>query len=133
MVEEDVRRSRKYEKKIIGDVVGKRYDDVKKKMVRSERNYMINAVAIENEIKLLINDVGSFGIIYYIIFAKELIKMRERHAGYVLLDEVRILREKWEARGLDRERLKRIEMLYIPRYCVIARFDVGRFNINCFE
>ena len=130
------RRISKYEKKISGDLAKERYDSEKKEMVRLERKYFAEAVDIELKIKGMLSNVGSLAIIYYIIFAKELIKIIKTHSSSTQLKEAEILQEKWKRRGLNSENLIKIKQLLIPSYtpviCEVAKFDVGKFDVNCF-
>jgi len=125
-------RSDKFEKKISGDIAKQRYDAQKEYMTRKEKVYFADAVATENKIKEVLNDVGSFEIVYYIIFAKELQKLKRKHSEATLMQEVGVLERKWEIRGLNIDNLVKVKELYVPILLNVCRFDVGKYDKNLY-
>jgi len=72
-------------------------------------------VRIENEVKQMASGINQ---VYYIIFAKEVVKAAKKHKGETLIGELEILQDKWSGRGLDVEIMNKIKKYYVPSYKV---------------
>ena len=121
-------RERKFEAKISGELMGSQFDIQKSEMVRKQKEYFINAVKIETDVKSLLSSESSHNIIYYIIFGKQLVKLMRLHSAGTLNEELCALIRKWQIRGLDRVKLNSVRSLFLPgaEYCGICfRFDVS--------
>jgi len=93
------RRIRKYDAKVGGMVIPGQEERFRGKMQRQ--------VDLENMVRQIIGfDINR---VYYIIFAKELNKMMEKHKGSTLTDEADIMQSKWYNRGLDNDKLNEIK------------------------
>jgi len=99
MVRPSTYRTTKYDKKIIGRVLpgqSGRFGAAIGKQVE-----------IENIIKPLIG--FDINLPYYIIFGKELYKLRMTHGADIVANEVCILEDKWKSRGLAEATLREVE------------------------
>ena len=127
-------RLEKYKKKYTATEVGKSYHAVKDLAVEKERIAFPEQVEIELKVKSIINGCPVLYISQYIIFGKEINKLKKKHDGVALFNELRILDEKWHRRGLNGSLLSEIKDFYVPNYlaATLCRFDVGRFDVNTF-
>lgn len=116
MKRDEGKRIKKYTKKIDGEVIKRRAEELRREMERKQKEHFEKAVKIENEVKKILEGESTLNIIYYIIFAKELEKLKEKYGGETLMKEVEILGNKWEKRGLDVLKLEQIKTYYIPSY-----------------
>ncbi|MBA7658700.1 hypothetical protein ES703_66659 [subsurface metagenome] len=68
----------------------------------------------------------------------EIYSKQKKFKAQTLLNELKILDDKWERRGLNETLLNNIKRFYVPTYPplppppVVCRFDVGRFDVNAF-
>ena len=136
MVKSDIQRAEKFEKKISGDVRKQRYDSQKKQMDRLEANASEDLMRIELQIKNMVQGEPALYLPYYIIFAKVIYRLQNKFKGQNLINELEVLQGKWERRGLNINLLNEIKHFYVPSYipfvCITAKFDVGKFDVNCF-
>jgi len=123
-------RYERYEKKIISDVIKNRIENQKKEMVRKEKDYFPKAEEIENKIKILCKEANSLQIVYYIIFAKEIMKLLGKHKTTTMLEELEILQQKWELRGLDELLMERIKENFVPMY---VPDNIFKLNISLLD
>lgn len=110
------KRAEKYAAKISGDVRKQRYDAQKKRMVELETIASADMEKIELEVKSMVQGQPALYLPYYMIFAKEIYSKKKKHQGQALINELNILDEKWNRRGLDWQTLETIKNFYIPIY-----------------
>jgi len=116
MVKLDIQRAEKFEKKISGDVRKFLYDSQRKNMIDLEIRAEIDMEKIELKIKSMAQGYPALHLPYYIIFAKEIYSKKKKLGGQTLINELRILEDKWERRGLDFTLLEEIKNFYVPAY-----------------
>ena len=109
-------RIEKYKAKIDGNVRKQRYDSQKENMVELETQASADLEKIEIQIKSMVQDQPALYLPYYIIFAKEIYSKRKKFSGLTLVNELKILDEKWNRRGLDWITLENIKNFYVPAY-----------------
>lgn len=130
------KRIEKWAKKLSGENRKRLYDSQKNTMVRLESKAEEDLVNIEISVKSIIQGCPHLYIPYYIIFGKEIYRLKNKFKGQTLINELEILQDKWTRRGLRYYLLDEIKSFYVPSYrkltCPVARFDLGRFNVNCF-
>jgi len=127
---EDVRAS-KYEKKITGDMQKTRTQAYGKQQTANFTNYVASAAKIEGEIKLKIQGrVPTPQLVYYIIFAKQVVKLLGKFKDETLYGEMLILQNLWEGRGLDGTILEEIKLLYVPPFPYINFFRCDISNLD---
>jgi len=96
------KRTRKYAAKLGGMVLPGQSGRFKDKIARQ--------VELEQMVKAMAADLG-IGIVqlpYYIIYAKELQKIIDTHGSEITTEEIEIIKDKWETRGLDSDALRSI-------------------------
>ena len=94
-------------------------------------------VRIETEVKtMLVKTAPLLQIINYIIFAKQIVSLRKKYKSETLFNEMEILQDFWAGRGLSTTLMNQIKQYYVPAYvpfvCTTAKFDVGKFDVDCF-
>ena len=94
-------------------------------------------VQIENEVKtMLVSTAPLLQIVNYIIFAKQIVSLRKKYKSETLFNEMEILQDFWAGRGLNTTLMNQIKQYYVPAYvpfvCTTAKFDVGKFDVDCF-
>lgn len=109
-------RIEKYKTKLSGEIRKQRYDSQKKQMVELETAASADMEKIEVEIKSMVQDQPALYLPYYIIFAKEIYSKKKKFTGQTLINELKILDEKWNRRGLDWITLENIKNFYVPAY-----------------
>jgi len=109
-------RIEKYKTKLSGEIRKQRYDSQKKQMVELETAASADMEKIEVEIKSMVQDQPALYLPYYIIFAKEIYSKKKKFTGQTLINELKILDEKWNRRGLDWITLENIKNFYVPIY-----------------
>jgi len=128
-------RIEKFKKKISGDNRKRLYDSQKEQMVRLETRASIDLAKIEIQIKQMAQGYPALHLPYYIIFAKEIYSKQKKFKSQTLLNELTILDNKWEMRGLDSALLLKIKNFYVPTYpvaVVLHCFEASCFTENCF-
>lgn len=128
-------RITKFAKKISGEIRGKRYDAQKDEMVRLEKIASDDFEIIENQVKGIIDGEPVILHHFYMAFAKEIYSKQKRYKGQTLINELRILDDKWERRGLNPALLTAIKTFYVPSYYVPALmtcFEESCFEVSCF-
>ena len=128
-------RIEKYAKKISGDNRKRLYDAQKDQMVKLETAASRDFEKIELQVKQIINGVPTFYEHFYMAFAKEIYSKQKKLKGQTLLNELTILNNKWEMRGLDATLLMTIKNFYVPTYPVpvgLHCFEISCFTENCF-
>ena len=128
-------RIEKYKAKLDGDVRKRLYDTQKERMVKLETEATIDLVKIELEIKQMAQGQPIIHLPYYIIFGKEIYSKRKKFKSQTLINELGILDDKWEARGLDPTLLNQIKRFYVQDYpplVVLSCFESSCFEDNCF-
>ncbi len=123
-------RLKKWAKKLSGDNRKKLYDTQKSEMVRKEKYHTEKLVKIELQTKELAQGEPLVLIPYYIIFAKEIYSKERKYKGSALLNEVVILEQKWDSRGLNPIVLEAIKRFYVYGYTYITPF---RLNISLLD
>jgi len=123
-------RAERYEAKLSGANRAKLYEDQKRAMAAKEKAANDDFVKIELEVKRICNGVPMVHLPYYIIFAKEIYRLKRRCTAQTLLNEVIIREQKWEARGLNVNRLDDIKELYLQMY---ERHHVFRCDISLLD
>jgi len=101
MVTPAAHRQDKYKSKIVGDVIGARYDATKDRAVRKQKHYFASAEKLEEAVKRIIDGTSSMLQHFYIAYAEEL-------SSTPLNSEKEIAYCKWLMRGLDEDLLKEI-------------------------
>lgn len=117
-----IKRAEKYAKKISGDNRKRLYDAQKEQMVKLETRASIDLAKIEIQVKQIVQGQPALYLPYYIIFGKEIYSKQKRFKGQTLLNELTILNNKWEARGLDPILLEEIKNFYVPLYKIVTPF-----------
>ena len=123
-------REEKYSKKLNSDVIKNRINEQRSRMIKEEKDYFIKAEEIENKIKILCKEAGSLQIVYYIIFAKEIMKLLGKHQTSTMLEELGILQRKWELRGLDEPLMEKIKENFVPMY---VPDNIFKLNISLLD
>ena len=130
------RRADKWKAKLSGDNRKRLYDSQKERMVKLETIANQDFERIEKQIKIFIQGQPIYLHHFYMAFAKEIYSKRKKFKHQTLINEIVILENKWRARGLDDEVLVKIKRFYVQAYGpiadLLARFDVGRFDLNTF-
>ena len=132
MVRDPVRRTTKYIKKISGSIAKLRTDNYRKQQAANFAASAGRQVAVEIYVKDLISHHGisSLNHNYYILFAKGILKLLKKFEGATFMEELRILEDKWETRGLSGEILDMIKIHYAPSYSIGQPF---RCDISLFD
>lgn len=119
-------RIKKFEKKLDGTIRGKLFDVMKKQMISNQIKPTKDLVEIELKVKEICNGEPTILLPYYIIFGKEIYSKANKHKGETLYNEIMILEEKWEARGLTPELLKIIKNIWgVP---IPFRLDISELD-----
>lgn len=110
MVRPQVYRIKKYEGKVVGDVVKARFDSLKDSMVEQQQVRFSDLENIENTIKGIVEPQGVATILvpHYLNFGRELYKLTQKFSGTTLDNEALICFTKWKSRGLTVAILKTI-------------------------
>ena len=116
MVQNSNKRIANFAAKVQGDIRKQRYDAQKDTMVRLETKASMDMEKIEIQIKDMAQGYPALHLPYYIIFAKEIYKKKNRFTGQTLIDEMMILEDKWERRGLAYNLLETIKKFYVDTY-----------------
>ena len=124
------RGAEKWAAKLSGDNRKLLYDKQKNQMSKLEAEATRELVQIENEIKQICQGVPITHLPYYIIFAKELYRLRYHHSTTTLITEAEILEEKWRARGLNYGLLDTIKAYYIPSYETRQHFKLDISDLD---
>jgi len=120
MVRDAARRTTKYTAKIVGDVVKNRIDALKDSMVEQFTDQAANIVAIENQVKAMLNTWGVHSIEapFYLSLARKYYGINRKHAGGTRDEEFCIATEAFVTRGLD------------PYYCEKIAEDVFSVDVT---
>lgn len=134
MVRKAEDRIAKWKKKLSGDARKQAYDAQKTIMVKKEKAATWDLVRIEQQVKRIIGNVPTYLQHFYMAFAKEIYSKQKKYKYQTLVNELRILDDKWYKRGLSASLLAEIKDFYVPIYLLpeVCRFDVGRFDVNTF-
>lgn len=93
----------------------------------------VSQFKIDGIVKNIIRD--PLLLVYYQVFAKEAVKLTKKHKGQTLIDEIDILEQKWNARGLDEfnmDRIKNALNVPIPLHCFyLDESYVDGFDVLC--
>jgi len=110
MVRPQVYRIKKYENKIVGDVVKARFDALKETMAEQQSVRFSDLVNLENTVKSIVEPEGVATILipHYLNFGRELYSLTQRFSGATLNTEATLVFQKWKARGLSVDILKAI-------------------------
>lgn len=110
MVRPQVYRIKKYEGKVVGDVVKARFDALKDAMLEQQQVRFSDLENIENTVKSIVEPLGVATIMipHYLNFARELYRLAQRFSGTTLNNEATLVFQKWKARGLTVDILKSI-------------------------
>ena len=111
-----LKRLEKWIAKLSGDVRKQRYDAQKEQMVKLEKIASDDLEKIEIQIKSMAQGQPHLYLPYYIIFGKEIYSKQNKFKGQTLINELKILEDKWEKRGLDWNLLEKIKDFYVPAY-----------------
>ena len=111
------RRTTKYNKKIDGTISQLRLLRYGKTQKQKFGTAIGKQVEIERAVKRMISGSESSMLTnYYILFAKKAVQLGKKHKGDTLTEELNILDDKWETRGLDTDLLTQIKQYFIPCY-----------------
>jgi len=97
-------RTEKYKKKISPEAIFQRSVSLEKQQKKNFHSYVVEAVKAEEIVKnFLCGKVTTSEIVYYIVFAKEILSLKYKHEGEILQSEALLTAKKWEGRGLNFE------------------------------
>jgi len=110
MVRPQVYRIKKYENKIVGDVIKARFDALRDVMREQQEVRFSDLVNLEETVKSIVEPQGVPTILipHYLNFGRELYSKTQRFSGTSLQNEAKLVYEKWKARGLNVDLLKAI-------------------------
>jgi len=110
LVRPQVYRIKKYEGKVVGDVVKARFDALKETMAEQQEVRFSDLVNLENTVKGIVEPQGVPTILipHYLNFGRELYSLTQRFSGVTLNTEATLVFQKWKARGLQVALLKAI-------------------------
>jgi len=102
MVKPSELRLRKYDGKVVHDVVRTRFDALKPMMVEQITARFTDLVNLEETIKPILheNGVPTYQFPFYLSYGRAVWKKAQNFTGATLNIEVQIIYEKWKARGL---------------------------------
>lgn len=106
-------RASKYSVKLDGNVSKNRADEYGKTQKKDFKLTQGEQVNIERVVKTITNDLNQ---VYYIVFAKELVKISKKHKHENLWTEIGILQNKWYSRGLDPDIIDSIKTQFVQGY-----------------
>jgi len=110
----NLRRKEKYDLKVRGMIIPGQKTRFEDKIKRQ--------IEIEEMVRKIVG--ADINMVYYMIFAKELERIKERHSGDTLYREADIIQKKWYERGLNNDRLNEIKhAMNIPTG--IFRLDIS--------
>ena len=109
-------RAKKWASKLSGTNRKRLYDVQKDRMVDLETAASADMEKIEIQIKSMAQGQPHLFLPYYMIFGKEIYSKQKKFKGQTLINELRILDEKWTRRGLDETLLNEIKRFYVPIY-----------------
>jgi len=115
-------RIEKYTAKLSGERRKQLIDIQKDEMCRKEAQANRDFEKMELEVKEMVQGTSILHLPYYMIFAKELYRLKGSHKGETLINEMDILQEKWRARGLDIFTLDTIKHFYVETYPIFNYF-----------
>jgi len=103
MVRDADRRRRKYGAKISPEAVGQRIAELRPQMIRAHDEDFAVYTELEQRVRQVVQAAGvpTFSIPYYIIFAKQLCRIRDAYTSATRAVEAGILYQVWQQRGLD--------------------------------
>jgi len=131
------RRTEKYEKKIDGNVVKSRIDSYGEKQKSYFKSYAIEQARAEEIVKSFLGGkVPTNMLIYYIVFAKEILGLKYKHEGNILQTEALITAKKWEGRGLNLDYMVEIAKrlgVFIPYATCIPGIDDYTISLIPFD
>lgn len=105
------RRIKKYDGKVDGETYKSKIEKYREKQVRNFKEAISKQVEIEREIKELISGrVDITDIPYYIIFGKQVEKLKRKYNDEALRKELLILEDIWKTRGLNEAILDEIKV-----------------------
>jgi hypothetical protein len=110
LVRPQVYRIKKYQGKVVGDVVKARFDALKDSMAEQQEVRFSDLVNLEQTVKGIVEPQGIPTILipHYLNFGRELYRLTSRFSGTTLNNEALLVFQKWKARGLTVEILKSI-------------------------
>jgi hypothetical protein len=110
LVRPQVYRIKKYEGKVVGDVVKARFDALKETMAEQQSVRFSDLVNLEQTVKGIVEPQGVPTILipHYLNFGRELYSLTSRFSGTTLDNEALLVFQKWKARGLAVAILKSI-------------------------
>jgi hypothetical protein len=95
-------RKRRYEAKTDGAVVKIQTDSDREERVANYKRAAISQSQLEHIVKgLCKNAATSLTEVYYICFGNEILRIKSKHSGTIVCQEVNLMREKWATRGLN--------------------------------
>jgi hypothetical protein len=114
MVRESIYRSRKWDKKVVGDIVRQRFESLKNMMHEQINNYFSTISDFESRVKKILEEKGISvtQIPFYLAFAREVFSlMFYSFTSETLRNEELAIRSKWVQRGLEDSILQDISKL----------------------
>jgi len=110
MVRPQVYRVKKYENKVVGDVIKARIDALKEIMAEQQAERFADLQSVEELVKSIVEPAGvsTIFIPHYMNFGRQLYSLSQRFTGTTLNNEAKLVYEKWKARGLSVDLLKAI-------------------------
>jgi len=118
MVRDAVRRAQKYERKIDADAIRLRFEAQREFMVQQQNVMLSLLTALEEDIKAIVEDppagvtTYTYELPFYLSSGREMFGKARRFTGKALVDEIQLIVNKWNSRGLDCEILKKIAALF---------------------
>jgi hypothetical protein len=132
MARSSVNRSKKYENKLVGSVIENRAIAE----MELKRSGFKEAVITQQRIEQIVKQIASgVNLVYYIIFAKQVVKLFSKHRGSRFEDEVDGLKELWIKRGLTETILNSLITRfsgYIPIFIEYGRYGTAKYGANTY-
>ena len=131
MVRESTYRAKKWDKKVVGDIVKQRFESLKDVMHEQINNYFASISNFEDSVKKLLENKGIsvIEIPFYLAYAREVFSlMFYSFVGETLKNEELAIRSKWVQRGLndsilqDISKLLGIEPKPLPAVALVPEF-----------
>lgn len=110
LVRSSDRRLRKWDLKYSGDAIPPKLIPYKTDMKEQLAEHFQKLESLESDVKTILADhmVGILQNPWYLNFAREIYRLRNRFSGPPLQKEIEIAMNKWYARGLDKDIMERI-------------------------
>jgi len=126
-------RKRKYDSKTSGAQAKLRVDADRKREVSNYKHIAISQEQLERTVKGICKNVATaLTQVYYICFGNEIERIKSKHSGATLCNEIRLMYDKWAARGLNATTLNEI-ILHLAQGCSIPPIFTFRLDISLLD